>query len=278
MHGAFAREKRIPVTARAGCVKIPHAKTPFRGVGVQGAMHENERERREPVLEMRDVRFGFEPGRPLFDGAEFRLGAGEFVVLEGPSGAGKSSLLRLLCRFEEPWSGEIRFEGKALAAWPPSRLRRRVQLLRQIPFLFDATLRENLHYPFRLAAAKGQAPPPDRDLEARLETLGLARGLDARAADLSPGEKQRVALVRALLLEPRVLLMDEPTSALDPASAEIVDRLAEAANLERGISILMVSHHGFAPDRVRPRRIRLEKGRLAGPAPPPNREAARESE
>jgi putative ABC transport system ATP-binding protein len=215
-----------------------------------------------PLLEMRGVRFGYEKGKPLLDGVDFTMAPGEFVVLEGPSGSGKSSLLRLLCRFEEPWVGEIRMEGKTLASFPPPLLRRRLHLLSQVPFLFEGTIRDNLLYSFRLRSGAGIPLPDEEALIRRLSALKLTPGLDDDASGLSPGEKQRVALIRALLLKPRVLLMDEPTSALDPDSRRIVEALSEEINLQEGIGILMVSHQGFQPERTKVRRLRMAEGKL----------------
>jgi putative ABC transport system ATP-binding protein len=199
---------------------------------------------------------------PLLDGADFRMAAGEFVILEGPSGCGKSSLLRLLARFEEPWAGEILFEGRPLAEHPPALLRRRLHWVPQTPVMFEGTVRDNLRFPFRLHAGSGAEVPPDAELARRLEALKVARGLDARAAELSAGEKQRVALVRALLLGPRALLLDEPSAALDPESRGLAEDLAEEANLGQGIAILMVTHQDHAPRRAPHRRVRMEGGLL----------------
>lgn len=203
-------------------------------------------------------------GRLILDSADLAIARGAFVVLTGPSGAGKSTLLKLLCRLEEQQAGRVLLSGAPVAELPPAVLRRRVAYLHQTPTVVPGTVRENLLLPFSFAANAGLPAPADaalRELLARLNAADVP--LDQEAATLSVGQRQRLCLARALLLEPEALLLDEPTSALDAESAAAVLEAAEQACLERGVTVLLVSHTEFTPRRVLPLRLTLREGRLA---------------
>ncbi|MFQ5348665.1 MAG: ATP-binding cassette domain-containing protein, partial [Rhodothalassiaceae bacterium] len=155
-------------------------------------------------------------GQRALDGIDFRLHRGERVVLVGPSGSGKSSLVRLLVGLRRPDSGRVLFEGRDLAALDLAAVRRRIGYVIQEGGLFPhLTAAENA------AIVARELRWPGARIGARLDALaGLVR-LDRRTlakypAELSGGERQRVALMRALMLEPELLVMDEPLGALDP--------------------------------------------------------------
>jgi putative ABC transport system ATP-binding protein len=220
------------------------------------------------LLECRGVTFGYGAREPVLGGdggLDLAVAPGAFVLVEGPSGSGKSTLLRLFARLETPASGQVRFRGRPLDQWDPPELRRRVVLLQQTPALVDGSVRENLLLPFSFRANADRTPPGDEELAGRLHDFLLSGvGLEDDALALSVGQRQRLALIRALLLRPEALLMDEPTSALDPESAQVVEQRAEALNLERGLTVVMVSHRGYGPQRVSPVRLRVAGGAAQG--------------
>lgn len=196
-----------------------------------------------PLLECRRVRFAHPDGPDLFADFDLAVEAGGYYAVRGPSGAGKSTLLRLLCRLEEPVSGEILFQGRPLAEYAPPGLRRTVCLIQQTPQVLPISVRENLLLPFTLAANASLPQPDDQDLLARLHGFRLADvALTAQAASLSVGQRQRLCLIRALLLGPKALLLDEPTSALDPESAAVVMAEIARVNAEEGVTVIMVTH------------------------------------
>ncbi|WP_353118565.1 ATP-binding cassette domain-containing protein [Nitratidesulfovibrio sp.] len=185
---------------------------------------------------------------------------GDFVMLTGPSGAGKSTLLRLAVRLEEADAGVVRCGGRPVADIPPAELRRALGFVQQTPTVGAGTVRDNLLLPFTFAANKGLTPPDDAELAGWLARFRLAGvGLDAVAASLSVGQRQRVCIIRTMLLRPAALLMDEPTSALDQESSAVVEALTEELN-EDGVTVLMVTHGAYRPVRRPWRNVRVQDG------------------
>jgi len=215
-------------------------------------------------LALERVRFAHPGGRTVLEDADFTAERGSFTVLRGPSGAGKSTLLRLLCRLEEPQAGRVLLDGADIRAMAPAALRRRVAYLQQTPVVVAGSVRDNLLLPFSFKANAGLPRPDDARLRQGLAGLSAADvPLEQEAATLSVGQRQRLCLARALLTGPEALLLDEPTSALDPDSAAAVLAAAEDICLDRGVSVVLVSHTEFTPRRVTPQNLHLEAGRLA---------------
>lgn len=202
-----------------------------------------------PVISFQDVSFAYKGAeRDVLCGVSFDIFAGDFALIKGPSGAGKSTLLRLVARFEAPRSGVIRYKGAPISNLPPTQLRREAAFLHQAPVVEAGTVRGNLLAPFSLKSNKTLRPPTDEELKKGLaEVLLESVSLDAVALTLSIGQRQRLCLMRALLLKPEALLLDEPTSALDPESREMVEQVIERLNRDKGLTILMVCHNEYAP-------------------------------
>jgi len=187
------------------------------------------------------------PGGKGLHAVDLKIAPGDFVMIAGPSGSGKSTLLRLAARLEEPGTGVIRFEGTPLAEYAPPQLRRRIGFVQQTPVVAEGTVRDNLLLPFGFAVNRAVTTPDDATLRGWLERLALAGvRLEDDARALSVGQRQRLCIIRSLLLRPALLLMDEPTSALDRESREIVERMTEELNAE-GMTVLMVSHSDYCP-------------------------------
>ena len=196
-------------------------------------------------------------GQRLVTGSSFALEPGELVALVGPSGSGKTTLLRCLAMLSDPDEGEVRLRGKLPAEHGYPEWRRRVSLVSQRPVLLEATVRHNLARPFTYATAAGAPFPEDRARD-WLERLGIARDrFDQTATTLSEGQQQRVALVRALLVEPDVLLLDEPTSALDPDALAAVESLVTDHVRDRDRAALIVTHDRAQTDRWCTRAMQL---------------------
>lgn len=189
---------------------------------------------------------------------------GERVAVVGPNGAGKSLLLRALALLDPLDAGEVRWEDAPVTDADVPTFRRRVLYLAQRPALLDDTVESDLKRPFRLAVARGGY---ERDrVMALLEPLGRDAAFLAKpTAEVSGGEAQIAAFVRALQLDPTILLLDEPTAALDSdataALERLVDRWVEGGPRER--AFVWVSHDPSQANRVAGRTVRLEQGRLA---------------
>jgi putative ABC transport system ATP-binding protein len=177
----------------------------------------------------------------LQSGIEIELRAGERVAVTGPSGSGKTTLLRTIVGLQDPAGGGVLLEGRDAASWGWPVFRRNVVLVAQQPALFEATVEENLKRPFTYRASTGMFPR-QRALDL-LDELGVgADRIGQEARTLSVGQKQRVSLIRAMLLDPMVVCLDEPTSALDPDASARVQQLITREAAGRGLAALIVTH------------------------------------
>jgi tungstate transport system ATP-binding protein len=194
------------------------------------------------VLELRGVRHRYE-GRLVLDLEHFAVAPGALIAIVGPNGAGKSTLLRLLALLERPSEGAVLFDGAAVAArggWALPKQRRRVTLVEQRPILFRGTVRENLGYGLRArGVGRSEVARVIGDVATR---LGVTALLERRRHQLSDGEVQRVAVARALALDPDVLLLDEPVSSADRAAAQTLYGALAEARTRRPIAICLASH------------------------------------
>ncbi|MBN2132699.1 MAG: ATP-binding cassette domain-containing protein [Sedimentisphaerales bacterium] len=193
----------------------------------------------EPAaLEAVDVTVLFD-GHAVLQDFSMSLGAGETALLTGPSGCGKSTVLRCLLGFVAPETGSVRVEGQPLTAETVWHLRRHLAYVGQEPELGAGTVSEVLERPFHYRANAGLRDNLER-VGALFERFALARGLlDKEAGDLSGGEKQRVALIAAILLDRPIFLLDEVTSALDRAGKQVV---ADYFRSRDDATVLLVAH------------------------------------
>jgi putative ABC transport system ATP-binding protein len=209
-------------------------------------------------IELRDLSLKYEEKETMFEGVSLSFTSQDFVLIRGQSGSGKSSLLRLMNRLQEPTSGKIVVDGKAISNWDVTALRRAVGYVQQTPVMVGGTVRENLLLPFQFKSAEKLVAPSEVDLERWMGDF-LLNGvtLSENAEVLSVGQKQRIALIRTLLTEPAIVLCDEPTSALDPDSKAIVEGWLERIHLEQNVGVVLVTHVDFKPEQVTPRRFVL---------------------
>ena len=191
----------------------------------------------------------------VLKGIHTTIRKGEVVVVIGPSGSGKSTFIRCLNLLETPTEGQIIFEGSCITdkGYAVHKHREKVGMVFQQFNLFNnLTILENVTISLK-KVKKVPAPAAEEKARALLRRVGLEDKADAYPAQLSGGQKQRIAIVRAMAMEPDVMLFDEPTSALDPEMVmEVLDVIRELA--ESGMTILIVTHEmGFArevSDRV----------------------------
>ena len=186
---------------------------------------------------------------------------GEILAVVGPSGAGKSTLLRLLNFLEPPTSGSIRFLDSEFSPERtlPLELRRRVTTVFQRPILLNRTVWANVAYGLKLRGRRQSAG----QVQAALEQVGLTSIAQQKARTLSGGEAQRVALARAMVLQPDVLLLDEPTANLDPYNVGLIEEIVRTLNVERGTSLILVTHNVFQAKRLAHRIALFLEGQIA---------------
>lgn len=186
---------------------------------------------------------------PLGDGDRVvrlsgRLPHNSILAVTGPSGAGKSTLLRILGRLEDRFSGTVLWRDRPMETVPAGEWRRRIQYVHQTPVTFAGSVRDNLLYPWQLAAFRKEPLPEPERLARELAALGLsAKILEQDAQLLSGGERARIVLLRHLLSGPEILLLDEPTASLDPDSRnQLLDRLKAWICEASGRGLCLVSH------------------------------------
>ena len=206
-------------------------------------------------------------GLNVLDGIDLDVEQGDVIVLVGPSGCGKSTFLRCLTHLEEPTGGQIFLDGKEVKDRDIDQVRSKMGMVFQHFNLFPhMTVKKNITLAPVLLKKKTQAEADKQAMEL-LERIGLADKADEYPNMLSGGQKQRIAIVRALAMDPEVLLFDEPTSALDP---EMVGEVLELMKVlaKNGMRIVVVTHEmGFAKE-VASRVIFIDKGKIQEDKPP----------
>ncbi|CAM5317338.1 ABC transporter ATP-binding protein [Streptomyces canus] len=197
----------------------------------------------QPALALRDVRFGFDPDRPVLRGVSFAVAHRQHVALVGRSGAGKSTLFALVARFYEPDAGHVLFDGRPATELTRAACRRHIAVVDQNAHVVRGTLRDNIAY----AVPDATEAEIRRVMElARLEEVvdrlpgGLTAVIGERGSTLSGGERQRVALARALLARPTLLLLDEPTSHLDAINESALT--AVMRDVAQECALLVIAH------------------------------------
>jgi putative ABC transport system ATP-binding protein len=198
-----------------------------------------------------------EDGKWIIRNVNLDILQGEIFCIVGPSGSGKTSLLRLINALDEPTEGRIFYRGKDISEINPIELRRRIILVFQKPTVFEGTISENLTYaPSRMGFALNI---DQSEIENMLIEIGFnKRDLNRDAQTLSTGEMQRICLLRAIILNPDVLLLDEPTSGLDPYSCRVIENIIMNLVKEKKLTLVIVSHMMAQARRIS-RRVALMK-------------------
>jgi phospholipid/cholesterol/gamma-HCH transport system ATP-binding protein len=198
-----------------------------------------------PLVEIRDVSFGYTPTRMVLKDINLRVPRGQVVALMGGSGYGKTTLLRLIGGQTRPTRGEVRVADECVHALDAAglyRMRRRMGMLFQLGALFtDMTVYENIAFQMR----EHTDLPEDaiRDLVLmKLNAVGLRGAAELKPAELSGGMARRVALARAVALDPMLVMYDEPFAGLDPISLGVIGQLIRRSNDALGATSIVVTH------------------------------------
>src|SRR5881397_3351453 len=195
------------------------------------------------MLELVGVRHSYD-GRVVLDIERFAVAPGAGVAIVGPNGSGKSTLLRLLALLERPSEGEVRLGGVVVAGGKAARtgagVRRRITLVEQRPVLLRGTVRENLEFGLQVRGVR--RIEVNRRVESTAAQLGISPLLQRRRHELSDGEVQRIAVARALAVEPDVLLLDEPASSADRAAAQSLYHALAEERARRPLAVCLASH------------------------------------
>jgi tungstate transport system ATP-binding protein len=226
-------------------------------------------------LEIRSLCKSIGPAEILL-GINLTVERGEILGLIGPTGSGKTTLLRLINLLDEPSAGCILFDGKMVSGKPEKEVlaaRRRMAMVFQKPVMFKASVEENVSYGLRMRGRQGRDDATGgkygaggkMSMHARvkeaLAMVGLS-GYESRDANtLSGGEMQRIALARALILRPELLLLDEPTANLDPKSAASIDSLLQGLAGSR-TAVILATHNMQQCRKLAGRVAVLQAGRL----------------
>jgi len=212
----------------------------------------------EPILTLKELVFHRDDF--VLEIKRLELEPGCVYLLQGPNGAGKSTLLQLLALLLQPARGELRFAGQRVNGRAErERLRKQITLVEQNPYLFDCSVYRNLAFGLRLREVSGDLQR--RRIAQALQAVGLEGFEQRRAQALSGGETRRVALARALVLRPQLLLLDEPTAGLDREILPIFEQcLADLPG--QGTTVVIAGHDSDQPRRLAAKILQLDRGRL----------------
>lgn len=228
---------------------VPEPTTPVHLEQVQGG------------IEIRNAGFRY-GNRTVIRGVDLTIAPGEMIGLVGHSGSGKSTLANLICRFYDVSEGSIRVDGVDIRSLPISEYRRNIGLVLQEPFLFFGTIAENIAYG-KPDATRAAIVAAARAAHAHEFILRLPQGYDSLAGErgqaLSGGERQRISIARALLIDPRILILDEATSSVDSTTEKEIQKALD--NLVQGRTTIAIAHR-LSTLRRADRLVVLDRGQI----------------
>jgi ATP-binding cassette subfamily B protein len=209
-----------------------------------------------------NVRFGYDKSNPVIKGMNLDVKAGEMIGLVGKSGAGKSTTVNLLCRFYEADAGSLKVDGVDIKDVDLQNLRRHIGIVLQEPFLFNGTITDNIAYgkpgaTFEEVMAAARAACAHEFIVAKPD--GYDTQVGEKGGKLSGGEKQRVSIARAILHDPRILILDEATSSVDVETEKKIQQAI--GNLVQGRTTFAIAHR-LSTLRNADRLVVLDKGQI----------------
>ncbi len=207
------------------------------------------------IISIKDLKKNLDK-KEILKGINLEVKKGEIIALVGPSGSGKSTLLRCINRLIEADSGNILFEKNDIKSFQPSTLRRKIVLVHQESVMLNGSVFENVSYGPKIIGDIDRKHIKKCVLDAGLATDFLEKN----AEKLSGGEKKRVALARAIALDPSVLLLDEPTNGVDPKNIQTVEKTIVDFSKNLGLTVLWVTHYVEQAMRVSDRIANIKEG------------------
>jgi phospholipid/cholesterol/gamma-HCH transport system ATP-binding protein len=230
-----------------------------------------------PLAELTDVRLAFD-GKEVLRDVGFAVQARERLVILGPSGSGKSTILRLILGILRPDAGAVRFKGHEVSKMSRLRLnktRQRIGMVYQYSALLSSlTVRDNLALPLEELTGKTREEI-DAIVDEKLTLVGMLEARDKLPNELSGGMKKRIALARALVLDPELILYDEPTAGLDPVISAVINELIISLSEKIKATSIIVTHEMESAFKIATRMAMLYEGRIIAEDSP---EKIRESE
>ena len=218
----------------------------------------------QPIVELKGVCKSFD-GNVVLDGIDLALQEGQTTVILGESGAGKSVILKHIVRLLRPDRGQVCFRGRRiddLSERELAQFRPEFGFLFQLGALFDSmTVRDNIAFPIQEHRRIRQSEV-DQIVHRKLAMVGLEGVEHKWPAELSGGQKKRVALARAIALDPNLILYDEPTTGLDPPRSDVINELIIKLKRELGVTSVVVTHDMASAMKVADRMLMLSKGRF----------------
>ena len=217
----------------------------------------------QPLIQTEGITCSFNGGPPILDGINLKIHRSSTTVIIGPSGCGKSVLLKHLVGLLRPEKGHIYFDGEDITVKNEKEMvpiRRKIGFLFQGGALFDSmTVRENIIYPMKVHDV-GDINQRNVRCKQVLRMVGLEGTEDRHPAELSGGQKKRIALARAIVLDPEVIFYDEPTTGLDPIRAALINELIIDLKQTLANTALIVTHDIESAKKVGDRILMLHKG------------------
>ncbi|XAL98814.1 ABC transporter ATP-binding protein [Phycisphaeraceae bacterium D3-23] len=217
-----------------------------------------------PIVRLHALHKAFGPS-PVLAGVDLDFQRGEITVILGPSGTGKSVLLKHIVGLIKPDHGEVYFDHRRVDTMREPdlvKIRKRIGYMFQLGALFDSmTVGENIAFPL---VEHTELDEDQRRASVRrvLELVGLGMMQDKLPTELSGGQRRRVALARAVVLEPTLVLYDEPTTGLDPVRADVINELILALAKSMGISSIVVTHDMASANKIADRMVLLHEGQV----------------
>ena len=214
----------------------------------------------EKIIRVKDLKKEFGENKVL-RGVNFELGAGERVVVLGPSGSGKSTFLRCINRIEEPTAGEVYFSDTLITDKNIQKIRQDIGMVFQhFNLINNLTVMKNLTLAPVILKLMNEEKA-EKKARGLLRHIDLLSKAEAYPASLSGGQKQRIAIVRAMMMNPKVLLFDEPTSALDPESiGDVLSLIRDVA--KAGMTMMIVTHEMNFAKEIATRIVFVDEGRI----------------
>ena len=224
----------------------------------------------EAVIRLRGVHKRFGP-LTVLNGIDLDIYAGQTTVILGPSGTGKSVMLKHIVGLLQPDAGTVSLGGQRVDTLNERELvgvRKRVGFLFQLGALFDSmTVGQNVAFPL-VAHTRLDVAERDARVEHLLSMVGLAKSQDKMPGEMSGGQQKRVALARAIALEPEIMLYDEPTTGLDPIRSDVINELIINLTRRLGMTSIVVTHDMNSARKIADRMVLLYDGRVAADAAP----------